>query len=205
MLNFFQRRSIRSFTERMTRAFPLCLRNDVEQICKKIIIVNNRFHYDDSTKWLLSSGEIIAIPYRIVLKEPNNSFESSLTQTQKNIYHCIMSRNSDGYIREKHIKALLEKEPPEWAIPYIIKICDEYVVEILQTVYDAINQRDCRKYREICSLNFDYIKRAHTRMISYWNEYYRWDCYRYKDYIGKKLYRDCFGYTKTGQKEIKLD
>jgi len=39
-------------------------------------------------------------------------------------------------------------------------------------------------------------------MISYWNEYYRYDCYRFKDYIGKKLYSECFGYNKTGQKAI---
>ena len=114
-----------------------------------------------------------------------------------------MSRSSDGYVREKHIKALLKSDPPVWAMPYVIKICDEYVVEILQTVYDLLISRDCTEYRRLCALNFDYLKRAHTRMISYWNEVYRWDCYRYCDYIGKKLYRDCFGYFRTGQKTIK--
>ena len=116
-----------------------------------------------------------------------------------------MSRSSDGYVREEHIKELLKTDLPEWAIPYVIKICDEYVIEILQTVYDSLSRQDCRKYKEICALNFEYIKRAHTRMISYWNEFYRWDCYRYENYIGKKLYLDCFGYSKTGQKSIKFD
>ena len=117
----------------------------------------------------------------------------------------LMSRSSDGYVREEHIKELLKTDLPEWAIPYVIKICDEYVIEILQTVYDSLSRQDCRKYKEICALNFEYIKRAHTRMISYWNEFYRWDCYRYENYIGKKLYLDCFGYSKTGQKSIKFD
>ena len=204
MFNFLNKIKKRQLTECLIKAFPHYLRDDVILISKHLNISGTNY-YKDRTEWLLPSGETISIPYRIVLKEPKKEFEKSLTQTQKAIYHCIMSRNSDGYIREKHIKSLLESNIPEWAMPYVIKICDEYVVEILQTVYDALSQRDCRKYREICALNFDYLKRAHTRMISYWNEYYRWDCYRYENYIGKKLYRDCFGYGKTGQKSIKLD
>lgn len=204
MFNFLNNMKNRQLTECLIKAFPLYLRDDVKLVSKHLNISGTDY-YKDSTKWLLTSGEIITIPYRIYINEPKSEFEKALTQTQKVIYHCILSRNSDGYIREKHIKALLENDTPEWAMPYIIKICDEYVVEILQTVYDALSKRDCKKYREICALNFDYIKRAHTRMISYWNEFYRHDCYRYESYIGKKLYRDCFGYRKTGQKTIKFE
>ena len=201
-MNFFRSIPIKITTECIVRAFPLYLRNDVRQICKNISI-NEYFRYDDSTDWVLPSGEVITVPYRINFKDKYRGDLRSLTKTQETIYHCIMSRSSDGYVREKHIKALLKIDPPVWAMPYVIKICDEYVVEILQTVYDLLISRDCTKYRRLCALNFDYIKRAHTRMISYWNEFYRWDCYRYCDYIGKKLYRDCFGYFRTGQKTIK--
>ncbi len=203
-MNFFRSIPIKSSTECIIRAFPLYLRNDVKLICKNLNF-SEYFYYDDSTEWLLSSGEVITMPYRIVIEDEFGGDLLSLTPIQKTIYHCIMSRSSDGYVREKHIKALLENEMPEWAIPYVIKICDEYVVEILQTVYDTLSQQNCRKYKEICALNFEYIKRAHTRMISYWNEFYRWDCYKYENYIGKKLYRDCFGYGKTGQKTIKTE
>ena len=188
----------------MIRAFPLYLRNDVKEICKNIR-VNEKNYCDSSTEWLLSSGEVITMPYRIIVKDYFGGNLRALTPTQKTIYHCIMSRSPDGYVRERHIRSLLETDIPEWAMPFVIKICDEYVVEILQTVYDTLSQQNCRKYKELCALNFEYVKRAHTRMISYWNEFYRWDCYRYESYIGKKLYRDCFGYSKTGQKSIKFD
>ena len=203
-MNFFRSIPIKTSTECIIKAFPLYLQNDVRQICKSIS-VSERFHNDDSTEWLLSSGEVITMPYRIVFEDEFVVDLGALTPTQKTIYHCIMSRDSDGYVREKNIKELIKTDLPEWAIPYVIKICDEYVVEILQTVYDSLSRRDCSKYKEICALNFEYIKRAHTRMISYWNEFYRWDCYRYENYIGKKLYRDCFGYSKTGQKSIKFE
>lgn len=203
-MNFFRSIPIKTLSECIIKAFPLYLRNDVRQICKNII-VSERFHYDDSTEWLLSSGEVITMPYRIVFEDEFVGDLGSLTSTQRIIYHCIMSRSSDGYVREKNIKELLKTDLPEWAMPYVIKICDEYVVEILQTVYDSLSRQDCRKYKEICALNFEYIKCAHTRMISYWNEFYRWDCYKYENYIGKKLYRDCFGYSKTGQKSIKFN
>ncbi len=206
MFNFLNKMKKRQLTECLIRSFPHCLRNDVEIVCNYLQLqkdnMSEKYYSNDSTEWLLSSGEIVTLPYRIYLEERCGK---TLTQTQKMIYHCIMSRNSDGYVREKHIKTLLESDIPECAIPYIIKICDEYVIEILQTVYDALSKTDCAKYRQICALNLDYIKRAHTRMISYWNEFYRWDCYRYENYIGKKLYRDCFGYSKTGQKSIKFE
>lgn len=204
MLNFFRSIPIKSMTECIIRAFPLYLRNDVKLICKNLNFSEYFYHYD-STEWVLSSGEVITMPYRIVLKDEYRGDLRSLTKTQKAIYHCIMSRSSDGYVREKHIKALLNSDTPEWAMPYVIKVCDEYVVEILQTVYSSLITRDCTKYRQLCALNLEYIKRAHTRMVSYWNEFYRWDCYRYDNYIGKKLYRYCFGYGKTGQKAIKFE
>lgn len=156
----------------------------------------------EQTEWTLLSGERIKIPYRVYLREDPKVTEG-LTPTQKAIYYCIYSRSNDGYVREKCIKALLETDTPQWALPYVIKVCDEYVVEILQTVYAVLKKQNCEKYRSICMLNLDNIRYGHSRMISYWNEYYRGDCYRYQNYIGKKLYRDCFGYAKTGQKNIK--
>lgn len=120
------------------------------------------------------------------------------------IYHCIFSRSYDGYVRQKHIEVLLDSATSEWAMPYIIKICDEYVKEILEIVYQKLNGRNCEKYKKLCDINFDYFKLGHCRMISYWNEYYRYECYRYQEYIGKKLYGECFGYNKTGQKSIQF-
>ncbi len=186
-------------------AFPCELASDVETVVKAMstrgLAFGGALISDKSTKWRLPSGQSIKIPYRIYVDDVSVSADK-LTEGQRLIYHCIFSRSYDGYIRQKHIEAMLGLDLPDYAIPYVIKICDEYVKEILEVVYRELQGKNNEKYKALCALNLDYFKLGHSRMISYWNEFYRYDCYRYKDYVGKKLYHECFGYNKTGQKSI---
>lgn len=193
----------------LTWAFPLECREDVRTVCS-CLLDESCFHQkhlycQEQTTWALSSGENVQIPYRISVSERTDGMEQKLTPRQQIVYHCIFSRSYDGYVREKHIKALLDRPLPEWALPYIIKICDEYVVEILQLVYEQLRNADLSPYRALCARNFEMVRLGHCRMISYWAEYYRSVWYRYCDYVGKKLYAECFGYRKTGQQTIQLD
>ena len=98
-------------------------------------------------------------------------------------------------VRERHIGALLGGEPPLWAIPYILKVCDEYVVEILELIYGRLAQRDTKWYRQLFSFNPRALLSGYNRMISYWNAYYRHRWSSYRQYVGFRLYRECFGYT----------
>ena len=197
----------KALISQLTKAFPKHLAADVEVVCNALINTNEprgyEFYIDNTTVWQLPSGDTVTVPYRLYIRDKLD-FPGRLTQQQKLIYHCICSRSYNGYIRQKHVEALLYYDLPEWARPFVIKICDEYVIEILQIVYRKLKTKDCDQYKEICALNIDYIKRAHSRMISYWSEFYRYDCFRYDDYIGKKLYAECFGYGKTGQKHIRF-
>lgn len=205
---FFIRSKRKELIKHLSKAFPPHLSADVKAVCNALLHTNEPrgyvFYYDHTSTWQLSSGDQITVPYRLYIRD-ELAFPDKLTAEQQVIYHCICSRSYDGYVRQRHIEALLATDLPEWALPYVIKICDEYVIEILRIVYASLSQRDCTAYKRICALNFDYIKLGHSRMISYWNEFYRWDYYRYADYIGKKLYRECFGYSKTGQKAIIFD
>lgn len=192
---------------RLIKAFPKEYAADIEAVCKALTATskaaNGMLCSDDTTEWCLLSGEKISIPYRIYMSD-KLYFPNRLTERQTLIYHCIFSRSYDGYIRQKHIEALLDFNTPEWAMPYIVKICDEYVYEILETVYQKLQGKNCEKYKTLCQLNFDYFKLGHCRMVSYWNVYRRYDCYRFKEYLGKKLYGECFGYNITGQKSIQF-
>lgn len=204
----FKRKS-RSVLAQLQKAFPAACAADVQAVFDALVStaqvnVNElAFFFDNVSDWQLCSGERITLPYRILFDVQLRA-GTKLTMQQKIIWHCIGSRSLDGYVRQQHIQALLAYDLPEWALPYVIKICDEYVVEILHVVYKSLSGRDCTAYKRMCAMNLDYIKHGHSRMISYWNEYYRWDCYQYSDYVGKKLYRECFGFSKTGQKHIQL-
>ena len=151
--------------------------------------------------YTLLSGQEISFPSRIYYYDVCDISSSTLTFEQKMIYHCIFSRSCDGFVREKHIKAILEDVYPDWAIPYILKVSDEYVVEILECVYSKLKNKDTECIKAFCKLNLQSFICSHDRMISYWNEYYRNQCYHYKNYIGKKLFSECFGYTRRMEKE----
>lgn len=208
MIHFFFGGKRKRLLAKLIKAFPKEYSDDVAYVCERLSMKSYAYNgitcSEEQIEWSLLSGKKIKIPYRIYLNDQLNYIEKGWTPRQAVIYHCIFSRSYDGYVREKHVKALLEAETPEWAMPYIIKICDEYVKEILETVYQKLSGRSCEKYRELCAVNFQYVTLAHCRMISYWNEFYRYECYRYRDYIGKKLYKECFGYHKTGQKTIQI-
>lgn len=120
---------------------------------------------------------------------------------QKLIYHCIFSRSCDGFVRQRHIEAILSDNYPFWAFPFILKVSDEYVMEIVEIIYEKLRFCNTTEMKEFCLVNLQQFIRSHDRMISYWNEFYRERCFRYKNYVGKKLYENCFGYTRSMEKK----
>jgi len=139
----------------------------------------------------------LSFPYRLYTPEIEDSVLLGLNDIERTILHCIYTRSCDGFIREKHIKYLLTSNFPEWSIPYIVKVCDEYVIEILQTVYDHLKNRNTDIFKQFCKENWRTFCKSYNHMVSYWNEFYRDDCYRYEDYVGRKLFIDCFGAKRT--------
>lgn len=204
MLFFFLPKRNR-LLKQLIKGFPKEYTEDVKAVFHVLAgaseAYNGAFYSGETTEWELLSGEKIEILYRVYLRDKLSSL-NQLTPQQQLIYHCILSRSDDGYVRQKHIEALLDATAPEWAMPYIIKVCDEYVYEILETVYRSLKNRNCEPYKALCRQNFAYFRLGHCHMISYWSEYHRHKCYRYKNYLGKNLYAECFGYRKTGQKSI---
>ena len=53
-------------------------------------------------------------------------------------------------------------------MPYIVKICDEYVKEILETVYQKLQGSNCEKYKALCQINFDYFYGGESELFSYY-------------------------------------
>ncbi|MBQ7364330.1 MAG: hypothetical protein IJW46_01885 [Clostridia bacterium] len=195
----FQRR----YSKELYQAFPKDCRNEVTRVLFHI----RRRHTDpmeayycrQTLSWRLLSGECVTLPYRLKLKEMDLD---GFSDTEKLIAHCLFSRSPDGYTRERHLRAMLTYDLPDWAAVYVMTLAGEYVKEILQVIDSALRERDWHLWRALARENFFVIKRLHEKMISYWNEFYRFDCYRYRDYVGKALFRDIFGYRKTGQKTI---
>lgn len=139
----------------------------------------------------LSDGSKIKFPYRINL-EDNETTYCTLSANEKLIYDCIFTRHCNGYIREKHLKRILKEIIPEWCIPYIISLSSEYIIEIIDIIFKYFNNKDDFLINEFCIRNKCNFKRLYQRMVSYWNEFYRKDYYRINNYVGYKLFKNCW-------------
>lgn len=176
--------------------FPLELHKDLSTI---LSILPKYKYTEDRISYVLSSG-MIAFPYRIYMIDVEDEIYKSLTPIQQQLICCIYTRSHNGFVREKYLRRLLEMDFSPWSIPYIVKLCDEYVIELLELVYEQLKNRDNRDIHSFCLQNKAMIHRGYTRMTSYWNEFYRDREHNFKNYIGRKLFRECFGYTRSFEK-----
>lgn len=187
-------------------SFPKRLKNDVTKV---IDIILSRTYKDVSISAsghiieYYIDGEIITFPDRIYFIETSDDNDNKLNLQQEMILHCIYSRSCDGYVRQRHIQSLLSMDYENWTIPYIVKVCDEYVIEILDYVYDILKEHDTQAFKSFCKDNAYSLCKSYARMVSYWNEYYRYKYYKLNEYIGYKLFKECFGYTRAFEKSKK--
>jgi hypothetical protein len=180
--------------------FPNYLRDDV---IKAIGLIPHKTYSNiaiavsQDTIQYSQDNNLIRFPYRIYYIDISNEVIDTLSVKQKLILHCIYSRSCDGFVRQKHLYSLLHMDYEDWVIPYIVKICDEYVVEIIEMTYDILKEQDTERFKRFCLENISPFCKSYNRMISYWNEYYRFSCKNFQQYTGRKLFRECFGYSRS--------
>lgn len=186
--------------------FPNYLRDDVTTVVGMIphkTYNNVTISVSEDTIQYFQDNKVIRFPYRTYYIDISDGVKEKLSQRQKMILHCIYSRSCDGFVRQKHIYSLLQMDYEDWAIPYIVKICDEYVVEILEMTYDILKEQDTERIKGFCLENIVPFCKSYNRMISYWNEFYRYKYNNFQKYVGRKLFRDCFGYSKSMERRAK--
>jgi hypothetical protein len=140
---------------------------------------------------------VISFPYRLYHLDHSDEYIEQLSEHQRMILHCVYSRSFDGHVREQHLHSLLQSDYEDWAIPYIVKICDEYVLEILEMTYELLKVQNTDRIKEFCRENSMVFCRSYDRMTSYWNEYHRYKYKNFQHYVGRKLFRECFGYSNA--------
>ncbi len=181
-------------------SFPSNLRSDVIVVTKILPFSDKRITLSDGSKFkmdgslisdsfqaLTFKGEAIRIPTRVYFNEPDVEKEEALSEKQKVILNCVYLCNSNGFIREKRLKDLIGSND-DFAIPFILKLLGEYVIEILNTLDEVVTTENISEYREFISENPGYWIKTKSRVVSYWNEYYRRNSYPdLKNYPGQKI------------------
>ncbi len=183
------------FAEGFPEEFNQAYLNTISVISKRTV---NNVPYgvldeynSDKEVYYLTDGSKIRFPYRIYYEDDDSVYQD-LYDLDKRIYDCIYSRHCDGRIREKHLENLLAAGVEEWFMPYILRLSSEYVVEILEIIYEAIKGRDNSMIQDFCCNNPILLKLAYTRMRSYWDCYYKEQYSEFEYYVGNKLFKECF-------------
>lgn len=179
--------------KRLLNAFPKVLRQDVKVVIDRMDI---RWFQNElsniSFSVMLENGEVLTVPERVYFNEVSEEIYRQLSPLQQSILCCIYSRHHDGFVREEYVMklgSLLQVD--EWMIPYLIKFLGEGVIELLHSVNKIFEKMDKSKLNAFKAQNEIFVQKIESRMISYWNEYYReefpslWD----DEYIGFRIFK----------------
>ncbi|GEA79676.1 hypothetical protein [Cellulomonas uda] len=139
-------------------------------------------------------GESIAFPYRIYhgILPADTSFVMTLSPV---VAACAYTRHHDGHVRQKAVRTLLDGRCAlqPWVVPYVVKLVDEYVVEIVEDVAAFLTEVDVegspqqRTYGRVLAQNPEMLRLLRARAASYWDCYYRWRYRRLEEYPGRRL------------------
>lgn len=141
------------FFDFLYSCFPKELKSDIEVAIRAIPnqTINNAFFVtnDILRKYKLTT-ETVSLPYRLYFIDTRDEEIESLTDKQKKVLYCLYTRSNNGHLREKYINRLLDTEFEEWCLPFIVGICDDYVVEILETIYNTLRKRTNDDIKTFC-------------------------------------------------------
>jgi hypothetical protein len=183
--------------EKILAAFPAGLKEDVEKVLEilplnnhNVLLIDGKIHKVDnlihSVEQLVQlDAEVLKIPCRLYFNEPTLEQQGKLTEIQEAILNCIYLRHHNGFIRQRRLEKLIEKTD-YFVVPFVFQLLGEYVMEILSILKKHIDL-NVDNYVKFINENNRYWKQTESRMISYWNEYYRPRFPLLKDYIGKKI------------------
>jgi hypothetical protein len=116
--------------------------------------------------------------------DPELIHVAQLTELQREIIDCILTRHSDGFVREQNLARIIRSKNA-WVPPFVIQLVGEYVIEILRVVHANLQNLDGAAYRTFLRANPAFFATTQRRVISYWNCYYR--NYPREQYVGFQL------------------
>lgn len=200
MLNWFKKRhqDDSKYRKILLDAFPLDLKKDVEIVMdilpfdvNEVKLCDGQTHKVENlinphSQTVQLNGEILTIPYRLYFNEPKPDKEFQLTSRQKTILNCIYLRHHDGFVRQRRLEKIDNNE--YWITPFTFPLLGEYIFEILEVLNKQLDVNKLENYQLFATENPEYYQKTESRMISYWNEYYRWKFPKLKLYIGRIIF-----------------
>ena len=116
-------------------------------------------------------GELVTIPYRLY-HSPGQIKTEHLTDLEKEIIDCLLTRHHDGFLRQQHLSRIIRSGNP-WVTPFVVQLLGEYSIEIIGVIHDHLNTLDRAVYREFLQANPEFFMQTAQRVVSYWDRYHR--------------------------------
>lgn len=171
---------------KLLKAFPTELEEDALSVLRTIkhtIKLNFSVCFEVNFK-----GDKLKIPERIYYNELSLSQYHSLTDRQQIVLNCLFTRHHDGFVREENLKKIIHRcSDYNWIIPYLIRLTGEYVIEILHVIKDNLGTIDKDIIQDFITENAKFYHTIESRVVSYWDCYYRSKYPTKTDYVGFEI------------------
>lgn len=135
---------------------------------------------------LLCSGETLLVPYRVYCPAPSDGAFQALSFTEQSIVACWFTRHHNGYLREKYLRTLTAFDR-DWVIAYVVALTGEYVMEILCYIWEHRDLFDDLALQRWLRENPLFYNQTRSRIVSYWDCYYRASYPQFEDYVGSRI------------------
>lgn len=166
-------------TDELACAFPAEVRQDALRACAafpSVRALGGNFS-------VRVGDEAVTIPFRVHF-DLALIRSDSLTSPQQQLVDCLLTRHSDGFVRQSHLARIVGLSR-SWVPPFVVQLAGEYVAEILKVIHQSLPLLDPSVYREFINGNPAFLDLTEQRIVSYWDCYYR-DESR-DEYIGFKI------------------
>jgi hypothetical protein len=138
--------------------------------------------YTSDSVFLSVSGQQVEIPKRIHFQlKLTDELAFSTIQKSSLPIQCLLTRSTDGYIRQLALTKIIAKNEP-WVLPYVVLLAGEYVVEITEVILASLEGLDQDAYAKFVHENRPMINRLKSQATSYW------DCYHRRRFPDRNVY-----------------
>jgi len=150
----------------LVEAFPAAMRADALAAISVLPEVSTTSHAFS----VCVGPETLTIPYR-TYHDPSLIQPIGLTGTQAGLLSCLLTRHHDGFVREQHLRKILDSSDA-WIPPFVVQLVGEYVVEIIDEIREGLERLDAGLYGPFLRQNPAFYQLTKQRVLSYWNCYY---------------------------------
>jgi len=127
-------------------------------------------------------GEPLSAPCRVYYPPDGlRSLIARATGDVRTLALCFGATHWDGFVREECLRQLVDLERP-WAVPFIVQLLGEYVIEIVEVIAAALPTMDAALLAGFALENPQFMATTRRRATSYW------DCYHRRRFPARQTY-----------------